>query len=200
MRPLVSRSAPLPAGWLAKLSKQTGLSKFHLVLALSLLFCAVFLLGFGMSLFTNVVGFIYPAYASFKAIESDEKDDDTQWLTYWVVYAAFTICESFADVILSYMPFYYAFKFGFLLWCMLPATNGAKIVYTQLLAPFLKKHEARVDSHIAGGLAAANEAAGDIAATGAAAIKSGANAAINSGLASKIISSASGSTDTAKED
>ena len=45
-----------------------------------------------------------------KAIDSVEKDDDTQWLTYWVVYAAFGIIEFFTDIILSWIPFYFLFK------------------------------------------------------------------------------------------
>jgi hypothetical protein len=28
---------------------------------------------------SNLLGFALPAYYSFKAIESDKKDDDTQW-------------------------------------------------------------------------------------------------------------------------
>ena len=45
-----------------------------------------------------------------KAIDSEEKDDDTQWLTYWVVYAAFGIVEYFTDLILSWIPFYFLLK------------------------------------------------------------------------------------------
>ena len=38
---------------------------------------------------SNVVGFVYPAYMSFKAIETeDDVDDDIQWLTYWVVFGS----------------------------------------------------------------------------------------------------------------
>ncbi len=43
----------------------------------------------------TLVGFLYPAYMSFKAIESVNKTDDTQWLVYWVVYAAFSVIEIF---------------------------------------------------------------------------------------------------------
>ena len=32
---------------------------------------------------------IFAAFESFKAIESTGTTDDTQWLTYWVVFAAF---------------------------------------------------------------------------------------------------------------
>jgi receptor expression-enhancing protein 5/6 len=39
--------------------------------------------------------FAYPAYCSIRALESTMKDDDTQWLTYWVVFAAFSLVEYF---------------------------------------------------------------------------------------------------------
>ena len=45
-----------------------------------------------------------------KAIESPNKDDDTQWLTYWVVYGVFSIAEFFSDFFLSWLPFYYMLK------------------------------------------------------------------------------------------
>lgn len=47
---------------------------------------------------------------SIKAIESPNKDDDTQWLTYWVVYGVFSIAEFFSDIFLSWFPFYYMIK------------------------------------------------------------------------------------------
>jgi len=30
-----------------------------------------------------VVGFVYPAYASYKALESKTPEASAQWLTYW---------------------------------------------------------------------------------------------------------------------
>lgn len=45
-----------------------------------------------------------------KAIESPNKEDDTQWLTYWVVYGVFSIAEFFSDLFLSWVPFYYMLK------------------------------------------------------------------------------------------
>lgn len=47
-----------------------------------------------------------------KAIESPNKDDDTVWLTYWVVYALFGLVEFFSDLLLFWFPFYYAGKVG----------------------------------------------------------------------------------------
>lgn len=45
-----------------------------------------------------------------KAIESNVKEDDTQWLTYWVVYGLFSVLEAFSDIFLSWFPFYYVSK------------------------------------------------------------------------------------------
>ena len=49
-------------------------------------------------------------FSRVKAVESVEKDDDTQWLIYWIVYAAFTVVEYFSDFLFSWFPFYFLAK------------------------------------------------------------------------------------------
>lgn len=51
-----------------------------------------------------------PTLCRVKAIESPCKEDDTKWLTYWVVYGVFSLGEFFSDIFLYWFPFYYAFK------------------------------------------------------------------------------------------
>lgn len=45
-----------------------------------------------------------------KALETKQKDDDTKWLTYWTVFAVFTIVESFSDCIVGWFPVYWLAK------------------------------------------------------------------------------------------
>ncbi|EED92461.1 hypothetical protein THAPSDRAFT_262530, partial [Thalassiosira pseudonana CCMP1335] len=93
-----------------------------------------------------VIGFLYPAFQSFKAIENRANSDVTQWLIYWVVYSFFSIIEVFVDYLLYWIPFYYAFKMAFLLWAMLPQTRGAKFLYDNFLKDFLKTNESKIDA------------------------------------------------------
>lgn len=44
-------------------------------------------------------------------------------LTYWVVFAAFSILEAFLSMLLRWIPFYFALKLAFLAWCFLPQTQ-----------------------------------------------------------------------------
>ncbi|KAJ1438361.1 receptor accessory protein 6 [Ochromonadaceae sp. CCMP2298] len=102
--------------------------------------------GFMANHISILIGFAYPAYASLVAIESTSKEDDTQWLTYWVVFAVFCLFENFVDYILYWLPFYYAIKVSFLVWCMIPKYNGALVVYNNVLKPAFKMHESAIDS------------------------------------------------------
>jgi len=121
---------------LQKIEDMIGVPKLYIFAAgatlnIILLITGLFykLLGVLMTRFT---GFAYPAYASFKAIESEDKEDDTQWLTYWFVFACFTMLEeTILKPLEAILPVYFLFKSLFCLWCCLPQTRGAELIYRQ---------------------------------------------------------------------
>jgi len=98
-------------------------------------------------LVVNLIAFVYPAYKSIKALESNDKDDDSKWLTYWVVYGFFSVAEFFADLILSWFPFYFIAKTTLFLWCMAPIkSNGSQFIYSHVILPWFLKNESKIDA------------------------------------------------------
>ena len=123
--------------------------KTILVAAAFLAFALGFLLfGVGGSFVCNLVGFVYPAFESFKALEEEDEAASRTWLTYWVVFASFTLLEVFIDYILFWVPLYYILKLGFLVWLFLPATQGAPKVFKLVVAPVLRRHRESIDGAV----------------------------------------------------
>jgi receptor expression-enhancing protein 5/6 len=98
-------------------------------------------------------------YASVKAIESKDSADDTQWLVYWIVYGTFGFVETFIDLILYWIPFFYAIKIAFLVWCMHPTTKGATVLYNSFIRKAFLAHEEKMDSLLSGGSKVVEEVA-----------------------------------------
>ena len=104
--------------------------------------------GFGAHLICDFIGISYPGYMSFKAIESQAKSDDKQWLTYWVVFAIWRVLDDWASVLFSWVPLYYPLKLGFLIFLFHPKTQGALVIYEKGVKPFFKLHESKIDAGI----------------------------------------------------
>ncbi|KAF9099987.1 ER membrane protein DP1/Yop1 [Mortierella sp. AM989] len=123
----------------------TGVKKTYVALGAGAFVTLMIFFNFAGKLLSNLIGWIYPAYRSFKALETHAQDDDKQWLTYWTVYGFVAIVESFTDILLYWFPFYFFLKTVLLLWLMIPNFNGAATVYNRILRPFLVQHRGEID-------------------------------------------------------
>jgi len=104
--------------------------------------------GYISSFLCTILATTYPVYASFKALETEDKNDDTQWLTYWIVFSVFALFESLADELVFWVPFYYELKLLILIALQIPQLQLASTLYTVYLRPILKRNEAKIDSAI----------------------------------------------------
>jgi receptor expression-enhancing protein 5/6 len=133
---------------LVALSDATGIDAPYIAVALIAAALAFLVFGVGGNLVTTLVGYIYPAYQSFKALDAGEERLMQTWLTYWVVYSCFSLAEVFVDYILFWVPMYYMFKLMFLLWLMIPSLKGADVVYSVTIKPLLRQYRSHIDSYI----------------------------------------------------
>ncbi len=99
------------------------------------------------------MGVLYPAYASFKAVEllrlRGEGDEAARWLTYWAVAAAFAAAEKALAPLARWVPYYSTLKVAFLLWLQLPRYGGAGRLSAAVARPALRRAHPAVDAALA---------------------------------------------------
>ncbi|EGD78900.1 hypothetical protein PTSG_01876 [Salpingoeca rosetta] len=93
----------------------------------------------------EVVAVLWPAYASFKAIQTRNNDEYMRWMKYWVCYAVSFAVFAVADILLSWVPFYYVGKTVCLL-ALVFSKEAADSAYTRVIHPTLVAGEPEIDS------------------------------------------------------
>jgi receptor expression-enhancing protein 1/2/3/4 len=104
------------------------------------------------STITLVIGTLYPAYASYKALRTKTVTNQYKWMMYWIVRAVFSCFEGVSDIMLGFwLPLYLEFKVLFHLWLILPISQrslGSSIIYQRFIHRYLLKNEANIDRSI----------------------------------------------------
>lgn len=96
------------------------------------------------------LGYMYPAYECFKAIEVGKPDIEQlqYWCQYWIIMAILTVSERFADAVVSWLPFYNEAKLAFIIYLWHPKTKGTAYVYATFIKPFVSEHQLDIDQNM----------------------------------------------------
>ncbi|KAH7311579.1 TB2/DP1, HVA22 family-domain-containing protein [Stachybotrys elegans] len=100
-------------------------------------------------LLSSITSFLFPIFASYKALKTSDPAQLTPWLMYWVVFSCCILVESWVSFILFWIPFYGYVRLLFLLYLILPQTQGARTLYEEYIHPFLEENEGHIDEFIA---------------------------------------------------
>ena len=102
------------------------------------------------SLLSVLVGFMYPAYSSYKAVEAKNPEAQARWLVYWAVFGLFSVTEVVLDVFLGRVTIYYIGKLSFLIWLQLPQTRVRTTnTYSAPIHTLKKKKKKKISMHAA---------------------------------------------------
>ena len=93
----------------------------------------------GKQFILNVISLFGPVRKAFAAVESEGKADDTEMLTYFVVFNTFALLEIVFDHIAMWWPNYALAKFIFLQWCF--RVKGAQWIYENIAHPLFLRFE-----------------------------------------------------------
>ena len=132
-------------GYVGFLATKTGLRHAYVVIILGALTAFLLLHALLNGFILFMVAIVGPAYITFKAIESPNKDDDTKMLYYWCVLGFFMIADRFLGFILDYLPFPGVLRFTFLVCLIVKDFAISKAIYEFTIAPVLKKYKIYID-------------------------------------------------------
>lgn len=158
-------------GFLEVLAKNLNMSPGTILVVILFLVSVLFVSKSGGSVVCDTVGFLYPAYKSYKALKLVERlknnpDDHsfaensgltgpeyvnaqlTYWTKYWIVFSLGFIFNYLAGVFLYWLPFYYLLKLLFIVTLLHHKFQGAEAIYRYIISPILQQYEARIDAAV----------------------------------------------------
>ncbi|KDQ19900.1 hypothetical protein BOTBODRAFT_169943 [Botryobasidium botryosum FD-172 SS1] len=96
------------------------------------------------------IAFLYPAYSTFKTLDRRPgyEYEAERWLTYWTIAGILFSLEYAVEWSISWFPFYWELKTLFLIYLVLPQTQGSRLFYKAYVRPQLRAYEPLIDEEI----------------------------------------------------
>lgn len=109
----------------------------------------------------QVLGYVYPAYRTYKVVQLPAtRANDTllrKWCCYWCLIAALTAVQPLLDTFLFWIPFYFEAKLALAVYLWANDLAGAQYVYVRWFQPLVASYEPLVDRRLAESKALSSE-------------------------------------------
>ncbi|KAI7883549.1 hypothetical protein K492DRAFT_223286 [Lichtheimia hyalospora FSU 10163] len=123
--------------WMRDAEEKLHIPKVFIALGGALILLLIAYFNIAGELFTDLIGWFYPAYASFQSIEISSRSAKRQWLTYWIIFGFVQTLEYFSNGLVYWFPSFYVFKTFLVLWLSLPQFRATELVYVKLIQPWI---------------------------------------------------------------
>ena len=133
-------------GFVRWINQKTGLNSGFITLGLLIISLILLIQGIVGGFILFILGVVMPAYQSFVAIESPDKDDDTRMLNYWCIFSIVLIVDKLIDPLMFIIPFSSLLRFGVVIALVANNYYGSTFVYNNLVVPILSSYEKDIDN------------------------------------------------------
>lgn len=130
----------IPYSFIQEIQKKSDIPAAYLIF--TLIFASVLVSsGYFAQSLTSIIIFVLPVYWTLKAVEMRLKNEDKQWMTYWLIWTFFYFLDSIFSNFLKKIPNFYLIKLLFFIWLFLPSTMGAQYLYYNLFSSYSEKFD-----------------------------------------------------------
>jgi len=99
------------------------------------------------NLLTSIICYLIPAYLSFIALETTEKEDDIRYLTYWIIFSIVEVSTPLFRLFFNKFV-YMIIRISITLVLLHPLSNITSLIYNNFICPLISQNEKTVDSKI----------------------------------------------------
>lgn len=99
------------------------------------------------TIMTSLVCYLIPAYLSFLALESKDKEDDIRYLTYWIIFSVAEVGTPLLRLFFNRFT-YMVFRIFITLVLLHPESPACSLIYNKAVKPFLSEHEKTIDKKL----------------------------------------------------
>jgi receptor expression-enhancing protein 5/6 len=130
----------IPYSFIQEIQRKSDIPAPYLIF--SLIFASVLVSsGYFAQSLTSIIIFVLPVYWTLKAVELRLKNEDKQWITYWLFWMFFYFLDLIFSNFFKKIPNFYLIKLLFFIWLFLPSTMGAQYLYYNFFSSYSDKFD-----------------------------------------------------------